>query len=97
MGTPFAVTVANAFMYYHEKDIVVYYSQYLAVYKRVIDDVFAIWCGPKDILMKFLGALNNKTERIKLTYNISENRTLPVFNIDTIIQRDNREKLRASR
>ncbi|KAL9959946.1 hypothetical protein ACROYT_G033325 [Oculina patagonica] len=73
MGTPFAVTVANAFMYYHEKDIVEYYSQYLAVYKRFIDDVFAIWCGPKDILMEFLGALSNKTERIKLTYNISEN------------------------
>jgi len=29
MGTPFAVTVANAFMFHHEKDIVEYYSNTL--------------------------------------------------------------------
>ena len=47
MGTPFAVTVANAFMFHHKKDIVEYHSQYL-------------------------NALNSKTDRIKLTYCISE-------------------------
>ena len=72
MGAPFAATVANAFMYHHEKDIVEYYSQYLALYKRFIDDIFAVWCGPKDILLEFLDALNNKTDRIKLTYCISD-------------------------
>ena len=46
IGTPFAVTVANAFMFHHEKDIMEYYSQYLKLYKRFIDDIFAIWCGP---------------------------------------------------
>lgn len=72
MGTPFAVTAANAFMFYHEKDIVGYYSQYLKLYKRFIDDIFAIWCGPKGTLLEFLNALNSKTDRIKLTYCISE-------------------------
>jgi len=62
MGTPFAITVANTFMYHHEKDIVEYYSQYFALYKRFIDDIFAIWCGPKDILLEFLDALNNKQQ-----------------------------------
>ena len=52
------------------KDIVEYCFQYLALYKRFIDDIFAIWCGPKDILLQFLVALNNKTDRIKLTYCI---------------------------
>ena len=47
MGTPFAVTVANAFMYHHEKDIVEYYSQYLALYKRFIDDILLSGVGPK--------------------------------------------------
>ena len=67
MGTPFAVTVANAFMFHHEKDIVEYYSivirgnnydysQYLTLYKRFINDVFAIWCGPKGTLLEFLTA-----------------------------------------
>ena len=73
MSTPFAVTAANAFMFHHEKDIVEYYSQYLRLYKRFIDDIFAIWCGPKDTLLEFLDALDSKTDRIKLTYCISEN------------------------
>ena len=85
MGTPFAVTVANAFMYYHEIDIVEYYSQYLTVYKRFIDDIFAIWCGPKGILLEFLGALNNKTDRIKLTYSISES---SISFLDLFLYRD---------
>ena len=50
-----------------EKDIVKYYSEYLALYKRLIDDIFAIWCGPKDIFLEFWGALNNKTDRIILS------------------------------
>ena len=51
MGAPFSVTVANAFMYHHEKDIVDHYSQYLILYKRFVDDIFAIWWGPKDTLL----------------------------------------------
>ena len=60
-------------MFDHEKDIVEYYSQYLKLYKRFIDDIFAIWCGgPKGTLLEFLNALNNETDRIKLTYCVSE-------------------------
>ena len=39
-GTPYAVTVANTFMYFHEIDIVEQYSQFLVLYKRFIDDIF---------------------------------------------------------
>ena len=72
MGTPFAVTVANAFMYHYEKDIVQKYSSYLALYRQYINDIFAIWVGLKDTLLEFLNTLNNKTDRIKLTYCISD-------------------------
>ena len=48
MGTPFAVTAANAFMYYHERDIIEFYSRYLCLYKRFIDGIFIIWDGPKE-------------------------------------------------
>ena len=72
MGAPFAVTVANAFMFHHEKDIVEYYFRHLKLYKRFIDDIFAMWCGPKGTLLEFLNALNSKTDRIKLTYCVSE-------------------------
>ena len=46
MGTPFAVTAANAFMYCHERDIVKTFSCYLPLYKRFID-IFVIWDGPQ--------------------------------------------------
>ena len=47
----------EAVKYLREEDIVEYYSQYLALYKRFVDAIFAIWCGPKDILLEFLDAL----------------------------------------
>lgn len=72
MGTPFAVTAANAFMFYHEIDIVKRYSPHLQLYKRFIDDIFVIWSGPRDTLLEFLNALNTKDERIKITFDISD-------------------------
>ena len=75
MGTPFAVTIVNTFMYYHEKDIIEQYSNYLLLYRYFIDDNFAIWIGPKDTLLDFLAALNNKSDGIKLTHCISESST----------------------
>ena len=85
MGTPFAVTAANAFMFHHEKNIVEYYSQYLKLYKHFIDDIFAIWCGPKGTLLEFLNALNSKTDRIKLTYCISDS---SISFLDLFLYRD---------
>ena len=72
MGTPFVVTAANGFMFYHEKDAVSRYSRYLTLYQRFKDDIFFIWRDPKNTLLEFLGALNDKTDRIKLTYCISD-------------------------
>jgi len=86
MGTPFAVTAANAFMYYHERDIVETFSRYLPLYKRFIDDIFVIWDGPREILLEFLHAINTKDERIKITYEISESKIsfldLLLFKVD---------------
>ena len=52
MGTPFAVIAANAFVYYYERDIIELYSQYLPLYKRLIDDNFVMWDGPRKILLQ---------------------------------------------
>ena len=85
MGTPFAITVANAFMYLHEKDIVERYSSYLNLYKRFIDDNLAIWDGPKDTLLEFLDNLGSKTDRIKLTYCICDS---SISFLDLFLYRD---------
>ena len=57
------------------------------LYKRFIDDIFAIWCGPKGTLFEFLNALmiNSKTDRIKLTYCISES---SISFLDLFLYRD---------
>lgn len=73
-------------MYFHEKDIVEQYSQFLVLYRRFIDDIFAIWCGPRDTLLKFLGALNTKNDRIKLTHSISDS---SLFLLDICLFKDN--------
>ena len=74
MGTPFAVTAANAFMYYHERDIIELYSRNLTLYKRFIDDIFVIWEGSRETLLEFLSAINTKDVRIKITYEISDSK-----------------------
>lgn len=69
---PFAVTAANALMYYLEKDVVTQFSNHILLYKRFIDDIFFIWKGPKENLLEFLSCLNSKNDRIKFTYVIDE-------------------------
>ena len=71
MGTPFTVTAANAFVYYHERDIIELCAQHLTLYKRFIDDVFVVWDGTREIILEFLSATNAKDERIQFTYEIS--------------------------
>ena len=74
MGTPFAVTAANVFMYHHERDIIEKHSRYITLKKRFIDDIFVIWDGPHENLLEFLNAINTKDEHIKITYEISESK-----------------------
>ena len=79
MGTPFVVTAANAFMYYHERDIIESYSRNLTLYKRFMDDIFLIWDEPRETLLEFLSDVNTKDERIKITYEISNFKIFPRF------------------
>lgn len=90
MGTPFAVTAANAFMYHHERDIVETHSRYITLYKRFIDDIFVIWAGPHENLLEFLHAINTKDERIKITYEISESK---ISFLDLLLFKDSASKM----
>ena len=90
MGTPFAVTAANAFMYHHERDIVETHSRYITLYKRFIDDIFVIWAGPHENLLEFLHAINTKDERIKITYEISESK---ISFLDLLLFKDSASKI----
>jgi len=94
MGTPFAVTAANAFMYYYKRDIIELYSRNLTLYKRFIDDISVIWEGPWETLLEFLSAINTKDERIKITYEISDSK---ISFLDLLLFKDSvRNKLQYS-
>ena len=94
MGTPFSVTAANAFMYYHEKEIVDAFAQNIALYKRFIDDVIMLWVGSRATLLEFLHALDSKDPRISITYEISET---SISFLDLLIYKDpNSSKLQFS-
>jgi len=94
MGTPFAVTAANTFMYYHKRDIIELYSRNLTLYKCFIDDIFVIWEGPWETLLEFLSAINTKDERIKITYEISDSK---ISFLDLLLFKDSvRNKLQYS-
>ena len=68
MGTPLAVTAANALLCYQERGIIELYALHLTLYERLIDDIFVIWDGTREILFEFLSAMNAKNEHTKLTY-----------------------------
>ena len=52
MGTSFSVVYAIIFMIWLETPILNYkrFSQYIQLYKRVIDDLFLIWTRPAAVL-----------------------------------------------
>ena len=49
------------------------WSNSLIIWVRFIDDIFIIWKGDKDKLIKFIDYLNNVVPSIKFTQEISTN------------------------
>ena len=76
MGTPLAVTVANAFMYFIERHLVQSYREkgYLLYFKCFIDDIIGIWNGNLESLKCFLSEYDNLENGINITHVISFDR-----------------------
>jgi hypothetical protein len=66
MGTPTAVSYANIFMYYIEKPTLISYNKSIYLYKRFVDDIFAI--VGKKAAIPILDSINNKCTTIKLVF-----------------------------
>jgi hypothetical protein len=72
MGTSLGPPYANLFMEMIETPIVKRYSKNgLLLYKRFIDDIFAIFEGTESQALDFIKALNNAEPGIKLTHTCS--------------------------
>ena len=81
MGSPLAPTLANLFMGYNEK---IWIDEYTGskpyVYKRFVDDIFAVFENEKEAL-EFFTYINSKHQNIKFTMDKSENGKLPFLDI----------------
>ena len=81
MGSPLAPTLANLFMGYNEAN---WLSEYTGarpyVYKRYVDDIFAVFENLNDASL-FLNYLNSRHPNIKFTKEENKNGVLPFLDI----------------
>lgn len=73
MGTPLGPQYANLFMLSLEEETVSkWMTEGLALYKRFIDDIFAIFIGTEAKALEFIQELNSLDPDIKLTHSLSQ-------------------------
>uniref|UniRef100_A0A803KCG6 Reverse transcriptase domain-containing protein n=1 Tax=Xenopus tropicalis TaxID=8364 RepID=A0A803KCG6_XENTR len=78
MGTSCAPTYANLFLGKWEQDVVFgddlsFFTNYIPLWIRYIDDILFLWEGPLNLLNDFITILNTNSLNIRLTQNISQN------------------------
>ena len=74
MGTNGAPSYANLFMNYFEITKLRKFREYtssIRLYKRYIDDIFMIWEGSTDSLMRFFGFVNSWSPSISISHDLS--------------------------
>lgn len=63
MGTPFAVSFANIFLLFLEKNRILHiFKPNLLVYKRYIDDAFGIWIGSQAMFFDFISSFSSRAK-----------------------------------
>ena len=78
-GSPFAPTLANMFMGYHEeKWLNSNVGKNIKVYKRYVDDIFCL-VNNEQIAYSFLVYLSTQHGKIKFTLEKEKEHTLPPF------------------
>ena len=83
MGTICAPSFENIFMDHFERKYISPFLQGLPlIYLRFIDDIFIIWTGSKEQLIRNLDELSTKHGPIKFEYNISKT---SIFFLDTVV------------
>ena len=73
MGTICVLTYANIFMAsFQSKYIYPYIKEKVITFLRLIDDLFMIWSGTEEELLKFINKLNQKHKTIKFDIKYSK-------------------------
>ena len=71
MGTKMAPAYANLFMHNLEEALLAGEPVQPAMWRRYIDDIFAVWTGSRQALDEFISRLNSHHHSIKFTHTIS--------------------------
>ena len=91
MGTICAPTYANIFMAsFKSKYIYPYIKEKVVTFLRLIDDLFMMWTGTEEELLKFINELNQKHKTIKFDFKYSKTKT--EF-LDVLVYKDINNKL----
>ncbi len=87
MGSPLSPVLANIFMEHFEQNALANSALVPKLWKRYVDDIFAVWSHGKEHLSKFLSYLNNIHPSIKFTIE-QENDQLSLSFLDIALTRN---------
>ena len=85
MGNPLSPFLANLFMSHFETKAASLFSNFPKVFKRYVDDVFAVVSFTESELSEFIENLNSLYPSIKFTHEVENNGSLPF--LDTLVIR----------
>jgi hypothetical protein len=87
MGSPVAPIMANIWME-HIETLIDYHLHDVKIWRRYVDDVFCILRGGQPEVEQFLRHLNALHSKIKFTYELQANNTLPFLDVKVMAQAD---------
>ena len=91
MGTICAPAYANIFMAsFKSKYIYSYIKEKVVTFLRLIDDLFMMWTGTEEELLKFINELNQKHKTIKFDFKYSKTK---IEFLDVLVYKDINNKL----
>ena len=93
MGTKMAPPYANIFLSRIEHEFNFQYSKYIMFWRRFLDDIFFIWHGKENALIKFMNFTNDFHPNLTFNYEYSPSQT---HFLDLTIYLDKHRQLRTT-
>ncbi|XP_063385614.1 uncharacterized protein LOC134671708 [Cydia fagiglandana] len=88
MGSPVAPVIANIWMEHFEELALESGPNVIRMWKRYVDDIFCILKGNNDTVKSYNEHLNSIHARLKFTYEIECDRSLPFLDVKLMVRSD---------
>ena len=90
MGSRMAPPYANIFLGKIEQEFIFHHSKYIKFWRRFLDDIFFIWVGKKESLLKFINYTNDFHPTLTFNFEYSPQK---INFLDLTIYLDKKRKL----